>query len=166
MTDYQPIPAADFKALDLLANIAQAIDADTDIRLWAQDNYGRGLLVFAGSDPEAPPDPETEYPMVELAAIDDHDSATAEFHARLIGVEIGVHDPEKTPVGYGGLQLQRGVLRLEQLCGLIFTAISAADLDGGYIDQVVLRRDLATVFPNFKAGMFLHINKARWPYKV
>lgn len=162
---YQPLPVSDYQALNLLANIAVAINENLDLIEWAQTNYGRALKVFSGIDAKNPPH-DDEYPMVELVPLDDQDSMNAKHHVRRIGLTLGIHDSEETLVGYNGLAIQRGIVRLEELCRWVFAAVSGADLEGGYIDSVVLHRDPEPDFPYFMAGMEIQINKPRWPYLV
>lgn len=152
------LPVNELPLLDLVSDMGMAVKGDSELKGWCNFHYSKDVYAFCGSDPDDPPK-EDSYPMVEFFPAGPNYGREIERHERVVGMVCGIHDPEKKPVPYKGMDFQRGVIRLDEFCRMILAAISKIDLQGGYIATVDPEYDPENLFPFFLLGAKITIVK-------
>lgn len=155
---YSSLPVDELPLLDLLAAMAHAIRESDDLAAWCLAGYGQQVTVFSGSDQDNPPE-QANYPLIELFPGEDNSGREIERYERTIGMVCGLYDDEKEFVVYNGLNIQRGVLRLEEMFRLALAAVAGSELSGGYIAEARATRDPDALFPYFMIGAEIRVVK-------
>ncbi len=155
---YSPLQVTPLNLLDIISQMGMALKSNQTLNDWCRIFYSQGLHVFSGSDPENPPGRD-KYPMVEIFPLADNGGLTIDHWETTIGLVCGIYDSELKLQPYQDFELQRGIVKLEELYGQILAVAGAVDLNGGYVAEISAHRDPDILFPFFIIGASIKIIK-------
>lgn len=149
----------------LSEKIAQGIAENGSIANWCLDKYEQWQTVQLGIDLDRLPD-EGEYPIVMVAQVSGLEGKAVAMESVVVVVTCGIAD-ESDPVTVDHLKKFNQVNDLEAFRKLVLAAIEAADLSGGYVEQVQVENDPVEMFPIFSTNMIVTIKypapmRGRW----
>lgn len=154
---------------EFLTKLQDLITLDADVKAYCQTNYGKDPLVFLGSDDEDPPDPETDYPVIVIFAVDRDERGEGDNITRYsaeVGVGI-VNDTVET--GVSGKKTYPGKKQAEELRELVEDAIFKRQGagDGGNLIGLNASVDIVggsqsdALFPIFRSDTVIQLKRKR-----
>ncbi len=153
-----PLLFDELPILDLVKAMGKAVAA-SDLQAWSTVNYGQGVTVFCGTDPDDAPNQEN-YPLVEIFPLDSNHGREIARHERSVGVTMGLFDEELAPLEQAaGFTMQQAIIKREEMITKVMTVLATVDLQGGYIAQVEIVRSEEDLYPSYMAGANLLIVK-------